>query len=59
MSRKEEKLKEGWNGQRGEDKLPTADYYRTTEGKRTREGWGREKKSVNRTVQVERGDRST
>lgn len=43
MSRKEEKLKEGWNGQRGEDKLPTADYYRTTE--RDREGWGGEKRA--------------
>lgn len=34
MSREEEARKEGWDGQRGEDKLPTVDYYGTREGKR-------------------------
>lgn len=38
MSREEETRKEGWDGQRGEDKLPIADYYGTREGKRNKEG---------------------
>ncbi len=42
MSREEETRKEGWDGQRGEDKLATADYYGTREGKRSeREREGR------------------
>lgn len=36
MSREEETRKEGWDGQRGEDKLPIADYYGTREGKRSK-----------------------
>lgn len=38
MSREEETRKEGWDGQRGEDKLPIADYYGTREGKRSEGG---------------------
>lgn len=38
MSREEETRKEGWDGQRGKDKLPTADYYGTREGKRCKGG---------------------
>jgi len=38
MSREEETRKEGWDRQRGEDKLPFADYYGTREDKRSKRG---------------------